>query len=134
MNVFLDTNILFSAMIWPNSKPALAFNKAVSAPNVGIICTYSVDELRKSIEKKIPQYLFYIEKFLYSAAFSLVFIPVPLEPCEEELKIRDIKDRPLLRAAIKIGADYFLTGDKDFLEAGIQSPKIITASEFLELE
>ncbi|MBQ7197425.1 MAG: putative toxin-antitoxin system toxin component, PIN family [Synergistaceae bacterium] len=134
MNVFLDTNILFSAMIWPNSKPALAFNKAVSEPHVGIVCTYSVNELRRIIEKKVPQYLFYIEKFLYSSAFSLIFVPVPLEPCEEELKIRDIKDRPLLRAAIKFGADYFLTGDKDFLESGIQNLKIITASEFLEIE
>ena len=134
MTVFFDTNILFSAMIWPHSKPAQAFYKAASYPNTGIVCLYSVDELRKIIEKKAPQYLFYVEKFLYNTAFSLFFVPVPLEKCEEELKIRDVKDRPLLRAAIRFGADYFLTGDKDFLESGVQNPKIITASDFLKLE
>lgn len=134
MITFFDTNILFSAMIWPNSKPARGFYKAVSYPNAGMVCLYSVDELRKTTEKKAPQYVSRIEKFLYNTAFSLIFVPVPVEKCEEELKIRDVKDRPLLRAAIKFGADYFLTGDKDFLEADIKKPKIITASEFLEIE
>jgi len=130
MNVFIDTNILFSAMIWPS----WAFYKAVSFPYTGIICEYSVDELRKTIAKKAPQYLFYIDKFLSDTVFSIIFVPLPIEPCEEEKQIRDIKDRPLLRAVIKFGADYFLTGNKDFLEADIKNPKIITASEFLELK
>ena len=66
MKIFLDTNILISAMVWPNSNPS--------------------------------------------------------------------NDRPLLRAAIKYGADIFLTGDKDFLESGVQNPKIMSVSDFLELE
>ena len=131
MTVFLDTNILFSAMIWPDSKTAQAFHKATSYPNVGMVCLYSVEELRKTIGKKAPQYLCYIEEFLCSAVFSLIFVPVPIEKHEEELKIRDEKDRPLLRAAIRFGADLFLTGDKDFLESEVKNPKIISVSDFL---
>ena len=66
--------------------------------------------------------------------FSLEFVPAPSEPFEEENQIRDPNDRPLLRAAIKYEADIFLTGDKDFLESGVQNPKIISVSDFLELE
>lgn len=36
MNVFLDTNILISAVLNSNSIPAKAFIKAVSFPNRGL--------------------------------------------------------------------------------------------------
>ncbi len=47
--------------------------------------------------------------------------------------IRDVKDRPILRAAIKARADVLLTGDKDFLESGVENPAIMTPAEFLRL-
>lgn len=43
-------------------------------------------------------------------------------------------DRPILRAAIYANADVILTGDKDFLEADISCPQILTAAEFLKLK
>ena len=49
-----------------------------------------------------------------------------------ESQIRDINDRPILRAAIMAKADILLTGDKDFLESSIKHPKILTPAEFLE--
>jgi predicted nucleic acid-binding protein len=42
-----------------------------------------------------------------------------------------VNDRPILRAARKADVDVFVTGDKDFLESDIVSPKIVTASQFL---
>ena len=53
------------------------------------------------------------------------------EEYHAENKIRDVKDRPILRAAIHANADVLLTGDKDFLESGLHTPKIMTASDFL---
>jgi len=50
----------------------------------------------------------------------------------EEQKIRDLKDRPILRAARNAGADLLLTGDRDFLESDITSPRIISAADFLQ--
>ncbi len=37
-----------------------------------------------------------------------------------ETQIRDVDDRPILRAAIEAKADVLLTGDKDFLESGVK--------------
>ncbi|MBQ3585193.1 MAG: hypothetical protein II964_00635 [Synergistaceae bacterium] len=56
-----------------------------------------------------------------------------MQKYETENMIRDEKDRPLIRAAIREGVDIFITGDKDFLESGITTPQIMSASEFLEL-
>ena len=58
-------------------------------------------------------------------------VPTPIEEYNDEDKIRDVNDRPILRAAIYSNADVILTGDKDFLESGITEPQIMTASEFL---
>ncbi len=44
-----------------------------------------------------------------------------------------VNDRPILRAAIYANADILLTGDKDFLESGLQYPKIVTASDFVQM-
>ena len=48
--------------------------------------------------------------------------------------MRDVSDRPILRAAIAAKADILLTGDKDFLESGITNSKIMTPTEFLHNE
>lgn len=50
-----------------------------------------------------------------------------------ETQIRDVNDRPILRAAIEAKADVLLTGDKDFLESGVKRPAIMTPTEFLNI-
>ena len=55
---------------------------------------------------------------------------MPLEENTLEDKIRDVNDRPILRADLNAKADILLTGDKDFLESGIDTPKIMTAADF----
>ena len=71
--------------------------------------------------------------FLVKYMPVLEVVPVPDEPYEAEQLIRDENDRPILRAAINARADILLTGDKDFLESGITTPRIMSASDFLEL-
>jgi predicted nucleic acid-binding protein len=69
-------------------------------------------------------------------SLSVEIIPTPSEKqsYESEMKIRDIKDRPILRAAIAANVDLIITGDKDFLSSGLTTPKIVTAAEFLSNE
>lgn len=38
MKVFIDTNVLISAALFPRSMPYQAFCKAVADPNTAIIC------------------------------------------------------------------------------------------------
>lgn len=57
---------------------------------------------------------------------------IPTDETDSESLIRDTADRPILRAAIIANADILLTGDKDFLESGIDHPQILTPAQSLE--
>jgi putative PIN family toxin of toxin-antitoxin system len=133
MKCLLDTNILISAAFFPNSIPAIAFAKATKLPNIAIVSEYSMCEFRKVVNDKFAHKLQAFEDFVFVMTISVEFVTTPSDEYESEQKIRDIKDRPILRAAIKADVDIIITGDKDFLEAGINNPKIVTPSQFLEL-
>ena len=132
MRVFIDTNILISCIVWPESKPAKAFFKAAYM-NEAILCEYSIEEIYRVFSRKFPDYVSEMRNFLAKQMTVLKVVSVPDEPYEEKQLIRDENDRPILRAAINAGADVLLTGDKDFLESGITNPRILSASGFLEL-
>jgi putative PIN family toxin of toxin-antitoxin system len=132
MKVLIDTNIMISAALFPNSTPAKAYNKAVTHPYRGLVCEQNIDELRRIFNRKFPTKLSALDRFLAISATALEIVPMPIEEDSAEQKIRDIKDRPILRAAISANADYLLTGDKDFLESGVEHPEIITATKFME--
>ena len=131
MRILIDTNVLISATLNPNSIPFQAYVKAASYPNHGLICEQNVDEMKRIFNKKFPNRLSALNKFLSVALLTLELVPIPMDENIYEAKIRDVNDRPILRAAIDAKADVLLTGDKDFLESGLKSPMIMTPAEFL---
>ena len=66
------------------------------------------------------------------ALLALEVVPTPIEEIEKENLVRDVADRPILRAALNAKVDVILTGDKDFIVSGISNPRIMTAAEFIE--
>jgi putative PIN family toxin of toxin-antitoxin system len=134
MRCFIDSNIIISAGLFPDSVPAAAFTKAISPPNAAIVSDYSLDEIHRVIKTKFPNRVSDFELFLYRAFFTVQLISTPTDGAPEESKVRDIDDRPILRAAIKANSDVLITGDKDLLESGITHPRIVTATEFLNLD
>ena len=134
MNVLVDTNILISACMYHNSVPYKAFAKALEIPNICIVCKQSLEEMADVVDRKFPNKTHMLEDFLDDNMPKIKIVPIPIVPYEEEILIRDPDDRAILRAAIYEKADILISGDKDFLEAEIQNPKIMTASEFLNLK
>jgi putative PIN family toxin of toxin-antitoxin system len=132
VRVMIDTNIFISAALFPNGRVATALMKALMPPYEPVVCDYVVDELHRKFREKFPDKMVELEAFLFTALQSIKVVSTPEEETEAELKIRDVKDRPILRAALDAGADLFLTGDKDFLESKVTDPRIISVSEFLE--
>jgi predicted nucleic acid-binding protein len=65
--------------------------------------------------------------------FSGELVTTPIDEVDEEINIRDIDDRPILRAAIEANSDVLITGDKDLLESGITHPRIVTAAQFINM-
>lgn len=132
MRVLIDTNVLISAALSGNGVPYQAYVKAASYPNHGLICEQNVDEMKRVFNKKFPMRLAALDRFLSTALLTLELVPVPTDEDASESQIRDVKDRPILRAAIIAKADVLVTGDKDFLESGLEHPKIMTPAEFLD--
>ena len=133
IKVLIDTNSLISAALSNRGTPYAAYMKAVTYPYHGVICDQNIDELRKVFNRKFSAKIQLLDSFLAIALTALQLIETPVDEFEQEKSIRDVKDRPILRAAINVGVDILLTGDKDFLEADIDKPKTITAADFLKL-
>jgi putative PIN family toxin of toxin-antitoxin system len=134
MRYLIDTNILVSAALWPHSVPAQAFMKAIATLGDAVVCDYSMDEMRRVFNEKFPHRIAEYESFVSRMALSVevVFTPTDENQHESEDRIRDVKDRSILRAAIAAGVDAIITGDNDFLETDLEKPKTITAMQFLE--
>ena len=104
------------------------------SPYEPVVCDYVVDELHRKFREKFPSKTVEMEAFLYSILQSVELVKTPDTEVSEEQLIRDVKDRPILRAALNEGADLFLTGDKDFLESAIVDPRIVSVNEFIEMK
>ena len=133
MKVMIDTNIIISAALFPNGKAAQALYKALLPPYEPLLCDYVIDELHRKFREKFPDKQTELEAFLFNALRSIRTVSTPEEELTVEKAIRDPKDRPILRAALNEHADFFLTGDKDFLESSVTDPRIISVAAFLEM-
>ena len=128
MRILIDTNILFSALLFPNSKPAKALLHIADNHEM-VLCDRNIAELKDIISRKAPKYLPDAEVLLAEMSYELI----PAIAHAEKL-IRDAKDQPILNAAIVYDVDMVLTGDKYFLSLDMERPKCMTAAEFLEQE
>lgn len=131
MKVMIDTNIIISAAISPNGNAAKAFLKAVLPPYEPVVCEYIVDEVHRKFNEKFSKHATELEAFLNDVLQIIRVVPTPEKQTAEEDKIRDLKDRPILRAARSANVDILLTGDRDFLDSDITNPRIIAATDFI---
>lgn len=110
IRILVDTNVLFSALVFPRSKPARALLYIADNHEI-ILCDRNISELRDILGRKAPKYLPDAEVLLAEMSYELI----PAVDYAEKL-IRDAKDQPILNAAIVSDVDVILTGDKDFLK------------------
>lgn len=128
MRILIDTNVLFSALIFPRSKPAQALLYIADNHKI-VLCDRNIAELRTILQRKAPKFLPDAEMLLTEMSYELI----PAVNHAEKL-IRDKKDQPILNAAIVSDVDIILTGDKDFLSIEMEHPKCMTVAQFLESE
>lgn len=133
IKVMIDKNILISSALFTKGKVAKAYLKVVQPPFQPYVCDYIIEELRRKFCQKFPDKMVYLYAFLFHALQTIKEVKTPIDKLSEEEKIRDPKDRPILRAALKENIEILLTGDKDFLEANVTNPKIMSVTDFLEL-
>ena len=126
MKIMADTNILFSALLFPESRPAKALFSIIEQHDL-IMCDYIVSELQSVISRKRPDLLANIDEFLAKLPYELV-----LAPRQPGKLIADPKDHPILNAAILADVDIIISGDKHFLELKEEFLKTMSVAEFLD--
>ena len=128
---FVDTNVVISAMLFPNGKVAKVFSHLLEKHTV-IISSYTKEECKEVFEKKFPAKIEQLEIFFNGINFEEYTTPNKIDE-KKYPKIRDIKDLPVLVSAILSDSDILLTGDKDFEEVKIDKPLIYTPAKYFEL-
>jgi len=125
MKIMLDTNVLFSALLFPSSKPAKVLD-IVAEKHSLVLCDHIKAELHNVMARKRPHLLNALEMLLNT---------IPYEVAHSDrltsVVISDPNDQPILNAAISGDIDILVTGDKHFLSLIISRPKILTPAEFL---
>ena len=129
MRVMVDTNILFSAIIFPKGQAANAFTHCLLNHEL-VISTYVINELKQVLKKKKPEKLSAIDDFFEKLSFEIAYTSDNIET--ELFSIRDPKDYPVLYTAIIENVDILISGDKDFKDTDVTHPEILTPQEFLE--
>lgn len=119
---------MFSAILFPNSKPALALLHAITNHKI-VLCDRNIEELREVLRRKAPDLLPAANTLFAELSYELIPAVSRLEK-----PIRGTTDQPILNAAISYDVDVILTGDKDFLSLNMERPRCMTAAQFLELE
>ncbi len=136
IKVFCDTNVLIAAAFAPQAVTARSLLAALHEPYALILSEYVVDEyLEKITHPRFHEVESAMRDFLYDILPLATVVKTPEETVPEEDCIADIKDKPILRAAVSESADIFVSGDKHFLNArsSINSVKILNFQEFFAL-
>lgn len=130
MRIMLDTNVLISILIF-NSKDLKRLLEEITNKHKLVLSSYVIDELKEVVKRKFNNKLYALDVFLYNLPFEIYYTPQNIMETEM-IKIRDVKDIPVLYSSIMSDVDVFITGDKDFENIDIEKPEIITPSEFLK--
>ncbi|WP_296028873.1 putative toxin-antitoxin system toxin component, PIN family [uncultured Treponema sp.] len=131
MKVFVDTNVIISAMLFPSGKVARVFSHLLEKHTV-VISSYIKEECKEVFEKKFPEKLKQLEIFFDGINFEEFTTPNKIDE-NKYPKIRDVKDLPVLASAILSDSDILLTGDKDFEDLKIDKLLIFSPTRYFEL-
>lgn len=112
--VFLDTNVLVSALYSAGGPPGAILRLHVDERITIVVSQLVVDELIRAIHRKLPDALPHLREFLLNTPPEVV-----PDPTAEEIQTfaRSVNrsDAPVLTAAVNAGADYLVSGDVAFL-------------------
>ena len=127
MRVMIDTNVIISAILKEGSLPNLILNDVCENHEL-VICDYIISESYEVAKRRFQMKIQVLDKLFAKLRYELVSAP---RLCE--IQMRDVKDQPILNAAIEYNVDILVTGDKHFLELDIEIPHICTPSEYRDL-
>lgn len=132
MRLFLDTNVLVSAILFPKSSVAQFLERAIEHHTI-VISSFVIEELYGVFDEKFSDHTRDLEAFLSELSYELIHYPRYVDRSHYPY-VRDDDDLPIIASAIIGDCDYLITGDKDILEVGIERPVVLSPGEFQRTE
>jgi putative PIN family toxin of toxin-antitoxin system len=133
--VFLDSNVIFSGIYSSKGAPTVILERFIEGRLMVVVSQQVMDEVIRTIKEKLPEGLPALRKLLVNAPPEIRKDPTP-EEIKRWSELLDIGDAAILAAAVVAQPNYFITGDKHFIEnpeiaekAGLQ---IVTPAQFIE--
>ena len=131
----VDTSVLVSAFLFPHSIPGHVLSLAKRGDYVLHLSPILLEEVQRSLRNpRLKKSYKYTDKDIRTWCNNLSTIgnnflgPLP----EIEPLCRDPDDNHVIAAAIAVGANYIVTGDKDLLVLSqYEAVQIITVKSFL---
>lgn len=126
-----DTNVIISALLFENSKPAQAFQSALANGEI-LLSLDLLEELNEVLgRKKFNRYVTNEEREEFLE--TLIERAVLIEIVENVQECRDPKDDKVLELALNGEAQYIITGDLDLLVLNpFRNVRVITVEDFLK--
>lgn len=126
MKILLDTNVLISAVVFGGKAKQMIW--LLQEKNYEIyVSEYIEQEFKNKLKEKWPT----VSDEAYRLYKSIGF-PVLKSTNAKLGDLRDPKDVPVLSDAIQYEVDVLVTGDKDFLEADMKRPVILSPAMMFE--
>lgn len=126
MKIMLDTNVLISALVFGGQAGKL-LNLLFDSEHDLYVSDYVDREFKEKLEVKWADKA----EIVYN-----LYRKLDIHFCESTDKrlgnLRDEKDIPVLSDAIYHNIDLILSGDKDFLEAGLEHPLVYSPTMMLD--
>lgn len=130
MRIIIDTNVLVSGLLFPNSDIAKAVREIIDNHDV-LTSADTLNELKEVLQKpKLHKYATPEKLAKFFISYEQISIQTEIIIAVEEC--RDPKDNKFLEVAVNGDADTIVTGDQDLLVLNpFINTKIITPAEFL---
>lgn len=126
MKIMLDTNVLISSFVF-GGQTGVLLERLWEMDEQLYVSEYVDQEFKAKLEAKWPSKAEKVYSLYHK--LNIVFCESTTEVLGE---LRDKKDVPVLSDAIHHKMDMILTGDKDFLESGIEYPLIFSPGMMTE--
>lgn len=134
--VFLDSNVIFSGLYSPEGAPGIILEHFLKG-NISVVMSQQVlEEVLRTIKEKLPDSLPALRRLLVNTPPEVAADP-KLPDIKRWTQIFHPGDAAILAAAIAARPDYFITGDRHFVEnpdiAKETGLTIVTPAQFLKV-
>ena len=124
MRIMADTNVVISAILKEGSVCDEVLNDICENHEL-VLCDYIINESYSVVRRKFSTKIYVLDMLFAKLRYELI-------PASKvgKVKVQDIKDQPILNAAIEYGVDVLVSGDEHFLRLDIENPKILSPAEY----